>query len=75
MFGRLQIRDQLSDRLFIRLVKNGRFSQLSLAFRRFRRQDMTRIGLVPLDFPRSRYGKSLRSAPVRFDFWHSITSL
>ena len=70
---RLQIRNQFPDRLFIGFVKNGRFSQVSLPFRRFRRQDMAGIGPAPLDLSRSRHGKSLRRTPMCLDLWHSIT--
>jgi hypothetical protein len=73
MFIRLQIRYQFFDRLFIRVIENDRFSQMSFTFGRLWRQDMAGVGPPPPDFTRSRYGKSFRRTPVCFNLWHSIT--
>jgi hypothetical protein len=75
IFGLLQIRDQFSDRLFIGLIENNRFPQLSLPFGRFWRQYMAGVGPAPPDFTRSRYGKPLRRTPMCFNLWHSITPI
>ena len=41
----------------------------------FLRQNMTRMRMATLDFPRGRQAHSLRCTFVRFKFWHELTSL